>query len=448
MCIHLRDYQQDAENKLLECYKNGATSVLLVLPTGGGKTIVFTDITSKSVLTRGKKVLLLVHREELLNQTSKSLTRFNVPHGLIAANKTPAYYKPAQIASVQTLVNRLAEYKRHVGAPDFIIIDEAHHAVAGSWKTIIEEFPNAKILGVTATPQRLDGKGLGVHCGGIFEEIVIGATVTELIGHGHLTEPVIYAPPAETDKATITGSVIGHYKRLAQGLPTVVFCSNVKHAQQVAEDFRDAGITAECLDASIEKGKRAQIIAGLGNGEIQVVTSCDIISEGTDIPAIGCAILLRKTTSLSLYLQQVGRALRVCEGKEYAIILDHVGNSLRHGLPTDEYDWSLNGGAKRKGKAAKDLLLKTCPSCYFTHKPTADNICPKCKHRPEVKERKVILQDGDLVEITAKVAAAKKQERMEQGRAQTLNDLLELAKRTGRKPQWAHYVYNSRKKKT
>ena len=447
MCIQLRDYQQDAENKLLDCYKNGAKSVLLVLPTGGGKTIVFTDITSKSVLGRGKKVLLLVHREELLNQTSKSLTRFNVPHGLISATKTPAYYKPAQIASVQTLVNRLDAYKKHAGAPDFIIIDEAHHAVAGSWAKIIAEFPDAKILGVTATPQRLDGKGLGLHCGGIFEKIVIGATVNDLISAGHLTEPVIYAPPAETDKATITGSVIGHYKRLGEGLPTVVFCTNVKHAKEVAADFREAGIVAECLDASIEKGKRAEIIAGLGNRTIQVVTSCDIISEGTDIPAIGCAILLRKTTSVSLYLQQVGRALRVCEGKAQAIILDHVGNSLRHGLPTDEWEWSLNGEAKRKRKDEKGLMLKTCPSCYLTYKAGTDNICPSCKHRPEIKVRKIALQEGELVQVTAQIAAQKKQQRMEQGRAETLQDLLEFARKTGKKPAWAHYVWQSRQKK-
>ena len=269
--------------------------------------------------------------------------------------------------------------------------------------------------------------------------------MNDLISAGHLTEPVVFAPPAETDKATITGSVIGHYKRLGEGLPTVMFCTNVKHAKQVAADFCEAGIVAECLDASIEKGKRSDIIAGLGNGTIQVVTSCDIISEGTDIPAIGCAILLRKTTSVSLYLQQVGRALRVCAGKEQAIILDHVGNSLRHGLPTDEWEWSLNGEAKRKRRKEELLKIRKCLGCY-QDLPAQTLVCPTCNQTKQTKVRKVALQEGELVQITAQIAAAKKQQRMEQGRAETLNDLIALAKRTGRKEAWAHYVWKARQK--
>lgn len=253
--ITLRPYQEDAENRLISCYKQGAKAALLVLPTGGGKTVVFTDIIAKSV-AKGNRVLVLTHREELLKQASRSLAAFNVPHGLIASGYTPAYYAPAQIASVQTLVNRIDHYKQTCSEPTFIIIDEAHHAVAGSWDTVLAAFPNAKVLGVTATPERLDGKGLGREAGGVFDKNRNLPTVTELIDLGYLATPIVYAPPAPHDKGAIIGDVVRHWRKLAGGAPTVVFCRTVKHAQQVAADFKEAGYRAACVEGSLKRRAR------------------------------------------------------------------------------------------------------------------------------------------------------------------------------------------------
>lgn len=446
--IKLRPYQQDAENRLIECYKDGAKAALLVLPTGGGKTVVFSDITAKSRL-KGNKVLLLVHREELLKQASKSFKNFGIPHGLIAAGYSPAYYEQVQIASVQTLSERLDKYKATCGEPNFIIIDEAHHAVAGSWGKIIAEFPNAKILGVSATPERLDGQGLGLQVGGVFEQIVIGATVTDLIGLGYLAPPIIYAPPAPSDKGAIIGDVVAHYRKLAHNVPTAVFCRTVKHAKEVAEQFKEAGYRAACVDGTLSKEERDQMLAGLGNGSLHVVTSCDIISEGTDIPAIGCAILLRKTASLSLYLQQVGRALRVCEGKEHAIILDHVGNSLVHGLPTDEWEWSLLGEKQRKRKADASIpKVKQCARCYAVYAPTGSGACPQCSFLPKPKGRKIINEAGELVEVSAEEADRKKIERKRNiYDCQTLPELLAFQRANGYKEGWAQAIFVARQRK-
>lgn len=449
--ITLRPYQEDAENRLISCYKQGAKAALLVLPTGGGKTICFTDIIAKSV-AKGNKVLVLVHREELMKQASRSLTAFGVTHGLIAADYTPAYQEKAQIASVQTLVNRLDHYKKTCGEPTFIIIDEAHHAVAGSWDTVLAAFPNAKVLGVTATPERLDGKGLGREAGGVFDKIVIGSTVTELIDLGYLATPIVYAPPAPHDKGAIIGDVVRHWRKLAGGAPTVVFCRTVKHAKEVAADFKEAGYRAACVEGSLKKEEREKMLAGLGDGSIQIITSCDIISEGTDIPAIGCAILLRKTQSLSLYLQQVGRALRVCAGKTHAIIIDHVGNSLIHGLPTDEWNWSLMGEKQRtkKDEEEKGIKVKQCESCYGVYRPLRKpDVCPHCEHLHETKARKIMVVDGDLIEVTPEQVAQQQQQRKEEiYNLKTLPELIAYQRKKGYKEGWALQIHKARQAKS
>ena len=223
----------------------------------------------------------------------------------------------------------------------------------------------------------------------------------------------------------------------------------MKHAKEVAQQFTDAGYRAGCVDGTLKKEERDAMLAGLGNGSLHVVTSCDIISEGTDIPAIGCAILLRKTASLSLYLQQVGRALRVCEGKEHAIILDHVGNSLVHGLPTDEWEWSLLGEKQRKRKAGSELIkVKQCPKCYAVFAPTPNGACPQCSHIPKPKGRKIINAAGELVEVTAAEVERQKLERKRDVYAcQTLPELLEFQRSQGYKEGWALAVHQARQNK-
>lgn len=463
--ITLRDYQQNAVNGIRQAYMNNRRAPLLVLPTGGGKTVVFTYIAANTT-ARGKRALILVHRVELLRQTSIALRKFGVHHGLINPKYTPDIKAPVQVASVQTLIRRLDT----LTPPDLIIIDEAHHANASTWRTIIEAFPNARLLGVTATPCRGDGSGLGIGSGGFFDEMVIGPQVTDLIKRGFLVKPVIYAPKDKldlsglrtkmgdyvkdelaslVDKPQITGDAVSHYMRICPGTPTVVFCVNVTHAQHVAAEFRAAGYRAYHADGTMDDEDRKKILNGLGNGAVQVVTSCDLISEGTDIPAIGCAILLRPTQSTGLYLQQVGRALRPCEGKDRAIILDHVGNVLTHGMPDEEREWSLDGDVKRKKKKKNEPTVRVvqCEKCYAMHEPAP--ACPLCGHVSEKAKKKELKHvDGELREVTDMEALMlKRKKAMEVGRAKTLEELEKIALSRGYKPGWAKHIWKSRQAK-
>lgn len=454
--MQLRDYQQKGVNNIRDEYIRGNKAPLFVLPTGGGKTVVFCHVAQKTS-DKEKNVLILVHRVELLRQTSKALTRSGVEHGLINPKYTPNLHAPVQVASVQTLINRLDK----INPPDLIIIDEAHHATAGSWRKVIEYFVNARILGVTATPIRGDGKGLNA----MFDSIVIGPQISELIDMGFLVKPVIYAPPKKVDlssvkivrgdydkqeivnimdKPTITGDAVTHYKKLCSGVPAVVFCVSIIHAENVAEQFRLAGYSAYSVDGSMDDVTRTRILNGLGDGSINVVTSCDLISEGTDIPAIGCAILLRPTKSTGLYLQQVGRALRLSDGKKEAIILDHVGNVLEHGFPDDIRNWTLDGTAKGKRKKQdKEEIIKAdqCDTCYAMFEPA--DYCPYCgAENKKKKQRELDIVDGNLERLERE--EQQKQARKEVGKARTLEELQEVGKQRGYKPGWAIRVFNAR----
>lgn len=473
----LRDYQQDGVGQLREKFSAGAHSPLYVLPTGGGKTFVFCFI-AKRVVAGNRKACILVHRQELLSQCSRSLLSMGVQHGIIAPGYKPNR-EPIQVASVQTLNSRIKKMSpeeiRERFDFDLIVVDEAHHAVAGSWRNIVEAFPYAKLLGVTATPCRTDGRGLGTAGGGVFDALVMGPSIGELIRRGYLVRPVVFAPPAridvsklhmrggdfnskeaaaEMDKPSITGDAVAHYSRLAPFKPAIAFCASVEHAHHVAEQFRGAGFSAQALDGKASDAERRSKIAGLASGEIHVLTSCDLISEGTDIPVVEAAILLRPTASLSLYLQQVGRALRTAPGKTRALILDHVGNCLRHGMPDDDRYWSLDGiERKKRGPQEEGVKLRQCPSCYAFHEHAMQ--CPECGHTYETAERGALevlpgelreLTDEEKAQIRERAEQQRKAARREQGKAQSLEELIELAKQRGYKNPawWAKTVLRSR----
>lgn len=462
--VTLRGYQNTGVGDIRGSYKSKYNAPLFVLPTGGGKTVVFCHIAQQTSQKK-KRVTILVHRVELLRQTSKALTKSGVEHGLINPKYTPNFNAMVQVASVQTLVKRL----HMVQPPDLIIVDEAHHANAGSWKKILQAFPNAKILGVTATPCRGDGRGLGVESGGVFDDLVLGPQISELIELGYLVAPIVYAPPKKldlskisivrgdydakqvatvVDKPTITGDAVQHYMRLCHGVPAVVFCVSVQHAEHVADEFRSRGFRAYSVDGSMDDDMRSRIINGLGDGTVDVVTSCDLISEGTDIPSIGCAILLRPTHSTGLYLQQVGRALRPAPGKQHAIILDHVGNVLKHGMPDDDREWTLEGKKRKpkRGDQEQNINVQQCQNCFAVHHPSP--ACPICGFVKPVKDEVPQQIDGELVMITDQQRAAiKKQRSKEIAQAQTLDDLKAVAKKYGYHHGWAKHIFNSRNAK-
>lgn len=454
--IQLRDYQQQGVDALRSSYGKGKRAPLFVLPTGGGKTVVFSHI-AQSAVAKGKHVCIVVHRQELLMQSSRSLTSMGVAHGLIAPGHNQTQHK-VQIASVQTLARRIGKraYKF-----DLLIFDEGHHAAAGTWLKLVQAMPDALVLGVTATPVRSDGQGLSTA----YDDMVIGPSMSSLIDMGFLVRPVVYAPPTmfsldgirkrggdydqrqvaeRMDKPTITGSAVDHYRKLCAGKPAVAFCASVEHAKHVAALFRAAGFKAQSVDGNMLDTDRKRAIEGLGNGDLHVVTSCDIISEGTDIPIVSAAILLRPTQSTGLYIQQVGRALRPAPGKDRAIILDHVGNVLRHGMPTEDRDWTLDG-IERRAKSANDndMPVKQCTKCYAVFRPAP--ACPQCGHVEEIKTREIKETEGTLTEITAEQAEAMKRERKREiGSARTIEALEEVARKRGYKAGWAKFIMKSR----
>ncbi len=460
--ITLYDFQESLLSRVSTEWRDGGVAPMLVLLTGGGKTTIFCEATRRAA-RRGKRTLILVHRRELLKQASRTLDGFGIEHSLIASGMSFFHQRAVQVASVQTLVKRLGKLRGW--SPDLIIVDECHHAVGGNtWGRVLEHFDQARVLGVTATPQRMDGKGLGVDQGGFFDRMVVGPSVAELTARGYLSPAVVYAPKqqidlsgvktrmgdwapgelaAAVDRPMLTGDAVAHYQRLCAGEPAIAFCASVAHAEHVAESFRAAGFQAASVDGSLPASERERRIADLGRGELHVLTSCDIISEGTDIPVVSAAIMLRPTQSVALALQQMGRALRVYPGKQRAVILDHAGNVFRHGLPDDARDWSLAGQPK-KGKARQDdaAPVKQCGQCYTVHRPAP--ACPACGFVYPVNPREIEHVDGDLEEITAQ--AMKREHKREQGAAQSMEQLVALGRARGYKNPyaWASHIWNAR----
>ena len=454
MRLTLRDYQSRAIQDLRTAYRSGARAPLLCLPTGGGKTIVFSAITAGAT-ERGRRVLILVHRRELIRQASAKLTHAGVPHGIIAAG-FPASDQPVQVASVQTLVRRLDSI---TWAPDLIVIDEAHHAVAGSWSQVLSHWPQAFRLGVTATPVRRDGRGLGA----MFDRLVLGPSVQQLTAEGYLTGTQIYAPrirfqeanirvrsgdyaleqAAELlDKPTVTGDAIEHFQRLGRGRSAIAFCCTQQHAEHVAAQFRACGLTSQVLLGSTPVDEREQLLTDLGTGALRVLVSVDVISEGTDVPSVGAAILLRPTQSEGLYLQQVGRVLRPAPGKEHALILDHVGNVHRHGFPDDLREWTLDDTRKRgRGGGQQAPSVRTCPSCFAAFRPQL--LCPVCGTYCAPPARELRQVGGELQELKREAVRLRRLERV---KAQSLQQLIALGQARGMKNPvgWAKHVYFAR----
>lgn len=372
--IQLRPYQVEFVDKIRDSFRRHRR-VLAVAPTGSGKTVCFAFVTSGAV-AKGNRVMIVAHRVEIVDQISSALSAMGVRHGRIQTGHSITD-DPVQVAMVVTLGKRLDKIKK----PRLLVIDECHHSAAGSWAKVSEEWSDAKILGVTATPIRLDGRPLGRH----FDDLVVGPTVAGLINDRFLAPYTYLAPPQEIDlsaikirngdyavdeladamnTATITGDAIEHGRRYLNGAPAIVFCVTIGHADAVARQFRDAGFRAASVDGTMDKITRKDRITAIGDGRLKILTSCALISEGTDIPAVAGAILLRPTQSLGLHLQQVGRCLRPKPDGSGAVILDHVGNVLRHGLPDAPRNWSLT----KKQRAVTPGLL-TCKVCYRVFMP-------------------------------------------------------------------------------
>lgn len=451
--MELRPYQIQLRTEIRGRFRAGRKRVLAVSPTGSGKTVLFSSIVAGSY-SLGKKVVVVAHRREILDQISAALTRFDVQHGFIQAGMSPTR-RAVMVASIQTLAGRLEDTPR----PDFIVVDEAHHGVSSQYLKMFSFWSDVPTLGVTATPERLDGTGLG-H---VFEDMVVGPQVSWLIEQGNLARPVYFAPPkaismvgvrkiagdySKSDSEelvntkAITGDVIAHYRKYLHGRLAVAFCISVAHCEAVAQQFRAAGIPAGCIDGTMSKEQRAGILTDLREGRIKVLTSCELISEGFDLPAVNGAILLRPTASLILHLQQIGRALRPKSDGSDAIILDHVGNCLRHGLAETAREWSLEGAERRKKKEGEaEPLPKQCRQCFAIF---SGSKCQQCGFVSAGKGRTIEEQEGELQKLEANRLTIERKN--EERSCRTFEDWESLAKARGYKPGWAVHQFKLREK--
>lgn len=413
----LFDYQQQAVDGIRAAYRAGKKAPLFVLPTGGGKTIVLAYIAHHARL-RGRRVGIVVHRRELVGQVSEALKAWDCPHGLVTPSAKPSH-DAVQVMMAQTLVRRLPLDKSGRYQFDLLITDEAHHVTADSaWGMIHDHNAGALFLGVTATPCRLDGKGLGVSQGGYFDEMVTGPTVAELIERGRLARPVVYQPEKRPDlsgvrkrggdykvgelagamdKASLTGDAVAHYARVCGGKAAIAFCVTTDHAAHVRDEFTAAGWQAAQLTGTTPDVERRQMLRDLAEGRLQVLTSCNVVSEGTDIPAVSAAILLRPTASFALAMQQMGRALRVHPGKSEAIILDHAGNTLAHGAPDEPVEWRLDGFTRGKRKP----MLRPCRVCGSSTFGNGAKACGVCGHVFSVQAESGAEDSQDMLPLAA-----------------------------------------------
>jgi len=454
MSAVLREYQNNIISEARGLMRQGIKSILIQSPTGSGKTLLTAHMLGTAA-GKGLHCWFMCHRRELIKQSISTFAQVGIKHGVVAAGWFEEPHLNVQLASVQTVARRVNRIKN----PKLIIWDEAHHVAAGSWSKIHSAFPDAFHIGLTATPERLDGTGLKPW----FKAMVKGPAVRWLIDNNFLSDYKIYAPPsvstadihsrmgdfvkselsAAIDKPSITGDAIKHYQKYGAGKRAVCFCVSIEHSKHVAKQFVDAGIEAVHVDGESSMEHRDQSIERFRKNEIKVLTNVDLFGEGFDLPALEVAILLRPTQSLGLYLQQVGRALRPYAGKTHAIILDHAGNCQRFGLPDEERNWSLESRDKKSRKSDASASIRICPKCFAATKLGPPS-CAFCGCEFEKKPRQVDEVEGELQEVD--VEALRRHRNAEQGRAQSLQELIAVGKSRGyqRPEAWAKYVWRAR----
>ena len=435
--MQLRPYQQDVKTKTVTSWEAGKNNVLAVMPTGAGKTVMLASIINDNVGAS----CCIAHRQELVSQISMALAREGVMHRVIAP---PAIISQivrehqrelgrnfvdrsarAGVAGVDTLVRRGDELRSWLASITLWVQDEAHHVLeSNKWGTAAGMMPNARGLGLTATPCRADGMGLGAHADGVFNDMVEGPTMRWLIENKYLTEYRVFAPPSDMDldnikisaggdfskpslkaaseKSHIIGDVVDHYLKIAPGKLGVVFATDVETSTNIAAKFNLAGVPAAVVSAKTPSADRAAILRDFKAKRLMVLVNVDLFGEGFDLPAIEVCIFARPTMSFALYAQQFGRALRLLDGKEYAIIIDHVGNVQRHGLPDGHKIWTLDRRERgAKGAHDPDLIpTRACINCTALYEAIY-KLCPFCGVEHVPAGRASIQQvDGDLLELS------------------------------------------------
>ena len=448
--INLRPYQAKVKSEVYDAWRAHFKSVLLVMPTGGGKTKTFCSLVIDT-LELGVTTAIMVHRKELVQQICLTLAEEGIQHNIIASRKdirgiiaaerrlfNQQYYDPnamVTVISVDTLKSREEVYKKWVLQVQQVIIDEAAHVLEeNKWGYAAKLFVNARFLGVTATPERLDRKGLGSHADGIFDVMIEGPNTAWMIEQGFLSKYKIAMPESDyqqylqsksttsdyskkammqaSQQSQIVGDVVESYQKHSNGKQAILFATDVATAREMEKKYLDAGISAKSLDGTTPDKERLDSLVKFQNKEIQVLLNVDLFDEGLDVPAIECVIMARPTKSLGKFLQMVGRGLRIIEGKPHMILIDHVGNVTEHGLPCSKRRWTLDR-IRKTGKKLNFLRICSNIDCNSPY-DRVHTECPWCGEPAIVAKRagdepvKRFLKqvDGDLFLIDPEVIRA------------------------------------------
>lgn len=442
-------HQELAVAEVERAWSEGIQSIIVQVPTGGGKSRIIRQIVDNH--SRSKRVIyVVVHASALVEQLSEELHDAGIRHGIIKSGFPMLMYR-VQVCSIATLKNRMDR----LPDPGIIIHDESHHARASTHKAVYDYWPNALRLGFTATPRRTDGKSLA----DLFQLIIPGPQTRELIDGGYLADFDYYAPDeidatgvhhrageyvaseleAKVNKREITGDAIENYRKYADHQPAIVCCATIKHALDVAEQYREAGYKALAVHSKMPKEQIKAAKDGLKSGALELLVQVDLLGEGVDIRGAACLQMLRHTDSLIVFLQQCGRVLRK-HGEKRAVILDHVGNWTRHGLPDDPRTWTLEPAPETETGLSK---YKRCPECLHPVAKTA-RTCKHCGYEfggtqnDTSEDRTPQQKDGELVDVRA-LRAMKELDHASKSdliikirhEARTLKDAVEIAREVG-----------------
>lgn len=458
----LRPYQKEVIDRFEAGVAEGKQRQIIVAPTGAGKTVIAADIIRRHS-EASKPVLVLAHRREIVLQTSAKLDANGINHGIIMAGHGHEPL-PVQVASVTTLhVRAMRGSKIELPPADLVVVDECHHATARTWQQIIAAYPNAVVLGLTATPCRGDGRGLG----GIFDALVECPQVPELIEQSFLVPTRVYAPTKpdlagvrvhagdyveshlaeRMDRPKLVGDIVSHWHRLAEKRRTVVFATGVGHSVHIRDEFRKSGVSCDHLDGSTPKEERDEILQKLAAGAIDVVTNCMVLTEGWDMPEVGCCVLARPTRKLGLYRQMVGRVLRPAEGKADAIVIDHAGAVYRHGFAEDRVEWMLEPDqraenpthAKRSERDVSSRLVD-CSQCGALR--TGGEACRHCGFKPTPRPKYLAAVDGDLALATRR--GTQDHEYTSAEKHEWHQMLFAIQQQRGYSPKWAKANYHEK----
>jgi DNA repair protein RadD len=412
----LREYQIRAIADLRACYAAGKRAPCLVLPTGGGKTVIAASIV-KGAIDRGNRVLFLAHRSELLDQTLAKLSNAGLSDVRLirAAVTRGSETAPVTVASIPTLTKRTDLPKA-----DLVVFDECHHVVAKTWARIAEAYSKARLLGMTATPQRSDGKPLG----DIFDSIVVGSTVRELTDLGYLVPCRVLAPNGVTNAGEIAITPAQAYAQHANGRRAVIFCVTVEHAERVAAEMP---VPCGVVHGDMPTKERADTLARLKSGDLLAVANVHVLTEGWDMPEVEVCIMTRKPDHSGTYLQCIGRVLRPAPSKESAMLLDLGGSVWTHGVPDSTRDYTLDGSGISRASEEREPI-RQCPTCGSVFLSPGDGMCPQCGVQlPAVRRRAPVSNDQGISDVKDKPTPSDT----------LMANLLEAARRTKRSAEWA-----------